>query len=699
MITEKMNSEMGPRKFQRINERNKWYADSRIGFLIEYPIGSAEQLVELIQRGHVDFITCPCDYFGPMLYPTKVPATQPLPEMKRDYIALYRDVARQQGIHFLAGNYGSNNYPALAAHPDWAERQPDGTPYLPGRQSRPGAVPHNVCINSPYAEELMIPRFQEVWDAYHPDGYWFDCDNWYIHLCYCDTCRRMFKEQYGLDLPTERTDPNWPLFTAFRRHSFDTYINKIGSFIHGLDPKVAYVTNWAYTFLQPEPTTDLVDFLSSDIGSVRRVEMVSYLAHYLDAEPLPWDAMLSTWLNQGERHEPSYEFAPTKSHEYYAQQYAVVGAHGGRAHLWANTTRNRDDYIAPADIDLTESLSGFLRARDEVFRDTFPIRRVAILHSASTFYADGNGLYGHTDAQERILGASIVLRQCHIPYQILNEQYLQEHLDEYRIVILSQQTQLPAEFLTVLREWVRRGGTVIATGLTANRIGRDGKRRFLMADVLGLELADDAPINPGFIRLENPLIHAALKTDFYRVQMLKAEILVALQKDKNPWDTEPLALPAVTINKFGEGQGIYVAADLFTLYFNYQYPALGRLLAGLVTQADPAAQVVTDAPPCVTVTLRGKADDLVVQLVNEGTDWDMGVFSNYGGAFYVDKVPKLGAFTIKVHCPAVPGRIHAVPEIPDIRWHWDGESAVVEVPGIHIHQAFVLEDALLRNDA
>ena len=686
-----VSSERSDRGFQRINQRNQWYAASQVGFLIEYPIGDKEQLVELIRRGRVDFLTCACDFFGPMLYPSQVPATSPLPEMKRDYLALYRDVAREQGIHFLAGFYGSNNYPALEVHPEWAERRPNGEPYVPGNQ--PGGKPHNVCINSPYADELMIPRLQEVYDRYHPDGFWFDCDNWYIHLCYCDTCRRLYREQYGLELPVEKSDPNWPLFTAFRRRNFDAYIAKIGGFIHGLDPSLAYVTNWAYTFLQPEPTPETVDFLSSDIGSVRRVEMVSYLAHYLDAEPLPWDAMLSTWIGHGGRQENPYDFWPTKSREYFAQQYAVVGAHGGRAHLWATTQRNRDDYVAPSDIDLTASLSVFLRARDEVFQGTYPVRRVAVLHGASTFYQEGTGLYSHDPSQHRILGAGVVLRQEHIPYQILNERYLLDNLDAYRLVILSQQTELPDELAAALRNWVHKGGKLIATGLTARRV-ENGTPHLLLADVLGVDLADGKPLNPGFVRLEDPLMHVALRTDFYPLRRLTAQSLVPLMKDKNPWDTEPAGVPATTINQYGSGQAVYIAADIFSLYFRYQYPPLAHLLAGLVRQLDPGAVVETDAPACVTVALRGKGDDLIVQLVNEATDWDMGAFGDYNGAFYVDRVPRLGAFTIRVACAAEPTGVHGVPGLADIRWRWEDGAAVIEVPGIHIHQAYVLEGVL-----
>ena len=667
--------------FQRITNRNEWYHNSTMGFLIEFPVSYEDQLIELITRAKLDFITGACDFFGPVVYPSKVPATAPFNRATMDHIKLYSDVAKKMGIKFVAGFYGLNSYPAAEKRPEWRAMRADGTPYMRGRRAS------NMCVNTTFPEELMLPRLKEVYENYKPDAFWFDCDNWYYQYCYCENCTRLFRAEYGIDPPKERNDPNWAKFSAFHRKSYDAYIKKVADFIHSLDPNIGYVTNWAYTFMQPEPMPGYIDFVSSDIGQARRTEMVSFYAHHLDAEPTPWDALLSTWI--GEPENPK-DFTPPKSIDYYCQGYAVAASHGGsRAHLWP--TFNRDDYLHPHDIDIAEKVSLFLHERDDVFKNTAPVRHIAILHSASTYYKEGNGLYGHSAALHRVLGANLALRQIHLHSHILNEEYLLENIDEYKVIVVPEQTVLPERVVTALRKWTDNGGSLIVTGLSATEKTAGSGNRMLLSDVLGVEFADADTINPGFIRTEYPVFHAPLHTAFYPVKRGTAEVITPLEKDKNVYVRNILPYPAVTVNNFGKGKAIYMAADLYTYYFEYQYPGILNLIAQVMKIADPLPQIETDAPKAITFALRTKQDDLIVNLVNEGTDWDMGHFSDYKGAFYVENVPITAPFSMKIRCPKRPVSVRAVPDAGNIEWHWESDGVWIKVPGVHIHQAFVLE--------
>ncbi len=667
--------------FQRVTNRNEWYHNSTMGFLIEFPVSYEDQLIELIRRAKLDFITGACDFFGPVVYPSKVPATEPFNRATMDHIRLYSDVAKKMGIKFIAGFYGLNSYPAAEQRPEWRAMRADGTPYMRGRRAS------NMCVNTAFPEELMLPRLKEVYEHYKPDAFWFDCDNWYYQYCYCENCTRLFREEYGIDPPKQRSDPNWEKFAEFHRKSYDRYIKKVADFIHALDPDIGYVTNWAYTFMQPEPMPEYIDFVSSDIGQARRTEMVSFYAHHLDAEPTPWDALLSTWI--GEPENPN-DFRPPKSIDYYLQGYAVAASHGGsRAHLWP--TFNRDDYLHPHDIDMAEKVSVFLHERDDVFKNTAPVRRIAILHSASTYYKKGSGLYGHGPALHRVLGANLALRQMHLHSHILNEEYLLDNMDAYKVIVVPEQTVLPARVISALRQWTEKGGSLILTGLSATEKKSDGGNRMLLSDVLGVDFAEADTINPGFIRSEYPVFHAPLRTAFYPVRTSTATVVTPLEKDKNIYVRDVLPYPAVTLNSFGKGKAIYISADIFTYYFQYQYPGILHLIEQLMKIADPLPQIETDAPKALTFSLRSKNSDLIVHMVNEGTDWDMGHFSDYSGAFYVENVPPTGAFSVKIRCPKRPVAIRAVPAAGDIEWRWDKDGAWIKVPGVHIHRSLVLE--------
>ena len=351
--------------------------------------------------------------------------------------------------------------------------------------------------------------------------------------------------------------------------------------------------------------------------------------------------------------------------------------------------RATDDYIPPYDINLSRELSNFLDSRECVFKDNEPVRHVAVLHSASTFYSDGSGFFNHNPALERISGANLALRQNHVHFHILNEQYLMDDIDKYKVIILSQQTNLTEEVIQALRRWVDKGGSLIATGLTATEQKESGRRKMLLADVLGVEFADADVINPGILRMEHIPFHASLVTDFYPVWPRGAHAVKQLMKTWNPYDLDTLPYPAVSVNQFGKGKGIYIAADIFTRYWNFQYPGVLQMIDEVMNIADSKPQIETDAPKFITFVLKKKNNNLITHILNENVDRDM----TQQQAIFVENIPRFGPVSVKIRCDREPVNVYGVPDIGQVNWRWDGDGVWVTVPSVHIHQALVLENA------
>ena len=668
------NREADKGNFARVIPSNEWYSKSMLGMLIERQVGDPDLFAELVRRGGIEWFTGAIDLGGRVLYHSNIPAVTVQPNLRMDYMKFYSDMAKKHNIRFLGGYYGFRNPEAVKKHPEWAVVKADGS-----------KIDNLVCPNSQFPEELMLPQIREVYERYKPDGYWFDCDNWIVGQCYCENCLKMFKEQYGFDAPRDPDDPGYSKYTEFRRKSFTRYSKKVGDLIHELNLEATYVTNWGYTFLQPEPVPDFVDFLSSDIGCARRTEMVSLLAHYLDAEPTPWDIMISNWIT-GSGVWNNTDFRP-KSPDYLLQEHAVIASHGGKAHIWSSYDR-KEGPVSPYDIMLNEHLANFYHSRKSVFLGTEPVRCVAVLHSASTFYNDGDGFFHHGKVLDRISGANLALRQNHTHFHILNEEYLLENLDDYKVVLLSNQTYLSAGLVSSLRRWVDRGGNLIVTGLTAVNPSPGGKRVTPLKDVLGLQFTGTDVINPGIIRIESIPFHATVKTPFYPVQLTGARTILPLMKDWDAYNKETLPYPAITSNKFGKGNAIYIAADIFSRYLHFQYPGILNILDEVMRIADPFPHIETDAPKFITFVLRKKGSDMITHLVNEGADWDM----KMSGAFLIENVPVTGPVSVKIRCDKKPADVIGIPEIENIQWRWDNDGVWVNLPRIHIHQALVLKD-------
>jgi hypothetical protein len=147
------------------------------------------------------------------------------------------------------------------AHPDW--RQVSLTP-------NPNLF---CCINSGYGDAL-IGFCNEALERLGLDGIWFDGSSWSniwqrpIPLsCFCDSCRRKFREDTGLDLPAKQdwTDPTFRRWVAWRFKTFGDYIGRLAAGIRARHPKAAVVINHYHRPQIPWHSAIPIDLYDADI--------------------------------------------------------------------------------------------------------------------------------------------------------------------------------------------------------------------------------------------------------------------------------------------------------------------------------------------------------------------------------------------------------------------------------------------------
>ena len=122
----------------------------------------------------------------------------------KDYFGIWNDAAREAGLTVVARmDINATSGKMYEEHPEWYCRDRNGDVIM--SQGR-----YVTCVNGGYYQEFLPRVFEEIIDKYHPDGF---ADNSWAGLkrdtiCYCDSCRKKFREEYGLDLPgkTDWTD-------------------------------------------------------------------------------------------------------------------------------------------------------------------------------------------------------------------------------------------------------------------------------------------------------------------------------------------------------------------------------------------------------------------------------------------------------------------------------------------------------------
>ncbi len=150
-------------------------------------------------------------------YPSKFPKQYKAAHLgERDFFGEFNQAAREAGLAVIARmdiNCTTKEFYDL--HPEWFAHDRNGKPIM--TQGR-----YVSCVNSGYYKEYIPAVLEEIIGKYHPDGF---ADNSWKGLgrntiCYCENCKKKFKEDYGLDLPKEVSFED-PVYRAWIRFGYE----------------------------------------------------------------------------------------------------------------------------------------------------------------------------------------------------------------------------------------------------------------------------------------------------------------------------------------------------------------------------------------------------------------------------------------------------------------------------------------------
>jgi hypothetical protein len=279
-----------------------------------------------------------------------------------------------------------------------------------------------------------------------------------------------------------------------------------------------------------------------------------------------------------------------------------------------------------------------------------------------------------------VRGAHQLLVERHFSVDVVTETYLLSHLDRYRTIVLAEQRDLPAEFVSALHAYVEHGGTVIATGLTS--AGDSGQ--LALGELLGVEL--EGP-GEGELYLGRDGQGVPVPGPWQRFRATRATVVQrAADRDGHVAENAP---PLVALNALGKGQTLYLAADLFGAYHRTQYPDLGASLAEIVERIHPK-RIQTDLPAWVEVTLWRRGIDLVVHLANRGAGRDLRD-PNWPHV-WVSDVPRLGPHLLDLAYPKEPQSVMLQPDDKPAKYTWKNGRLKIRLPDLDIHRLVVIRE-------
>jgi hypothetical protein len=530
---------------------------------------------------------------------------------------------REAGIRVIARtDFSKIRRPVYEEHPEWAYRTASGD-----------IVDYNgdihACLNGAYQQDYLFEIVKEAVERVKPDGLFcnmagFQVRDYSYHyhgICHCDSCKTLFWERFGLELPKEESmdDPVFQKYKIFQRECTEKHNERLYRHIKSLNPDMAVN---GYDIARMESNTEY-----------RR--------------PLPhWQYSASSNTRSirgtGERAVTASNAAVDFIGFFY--RHVAVSPAMQELRLWQNLAN-----LGGLDYYLIGRLDNH---RD---RSAYPaIRRVFRFHKEHE--QEFMGLKSRAEAlllrgdvfinanEER--GWIRALTESHILFdEIRLNEAAHGSFDKYRAVILPDTRLLSENLAKKLDDFVKRGGFLIATGEAALRNDAFELREKFLPECLGIQkvryIRDDMTSSMLYLSGDDKKVFRAFKDSelvavgpkfIYADLAPGAETLTRLipphpiGPPERCYYTQVSGVPGLSRYPYGKGAGIFIPWLPGDFFYEGGYENTLGFMQGVLFGLCGLTNAAPALSPMVEITAAERADHTVVQLVNTS--------GHFGVSFY-----------------------------------------------------------------
>ena len=384
-----------------------------------------------------------------------------------------------------------------AAHPDWIAVEASGN------KRRHWASPEMwvTCGLGPYNFDFMTEVKKEIMSRYRVDGVFIN--RWDgSGMCYCEHCRKDFKDASGFDLPRTNNpqDPARRAYILWRQQRlFDLW------------------QTWDRAIREINPDSCVIPNTGGGATSSLDMKKIGELAPTLMADRQARRGLMSPWaigMNAKEYRaamgmKPIVGIFSVGLEEPYRWKDSVQS--GEEIRLWvadlvANGMRpwftkfggvlHDERWLKPVE-DIYRRLAGW----EKYLRNERPLARVAVVYSQQTAWFVGSKV------EDNINGWYQALIEARIPFELVHDRLLDAaHIGQFKTLILPNIAALSDAQCDQFRAFVNNGGSVIATYETS-LCDEWGVRRkdFGLADLFGVgwKGRTEGPMQNSYLRLEH----------------------------------------------------------------------------------------------------------------------------------------------------------------------------------------------------
>ncbi|MEO8125448.1 MAG: beta-galactosidase trimerization domain-containing protein [Bryobacteraceae bacterium] len=524
------------------------------------------------------------------------------------------------------------------AHPDWIAVDAQG------KKRRHWAMPELwvTCALGPYNFDFMTKVTREIVTLYKVDGIF--SNRWHgSGMCYCEHCQKNFHDFSGLALPRTKNpqDPAARQYSLwYQKRLFDLW-TLWDSEIKAVNPGAAFIAN-------------------SGGGALSELDMktIGERAPTLFADRQARRGLMPPWANG----KNGKEFRATMGRKAVGGIFSVGLEEPER---WKDSVQSGDeirlwavDGIAqglrpwftkfnakPIDgrwLPVVEEIYSWHYKNEKYLRNEKSLARVAMVYSQQTAT-----YYGGEQARQKVedpaLGFYQALIEARIPFEMVHDKLLDAaHVDQYRTLILPNIAALSTAQCDQLRQFVERGGSLIATHETS-LYDEWGARRsdFGLASLFGASFDGgfEGPMQNSYLNIEkdpstghfHPLLRGLedatrLINGVHRVKMKPSKGYAPLTLVPSYPDlpmeevyarVKSTDIPGVYAREVGRGRVVYFPWDVDRTFWEVLDVNHARLLKNAVLWAtnEEAPLEVTGAG-VLDLSIWTQKNSMAVHLVN-----------------------------------------------------------------------------------
>jgi hypothetical protein len=363
-------------------------------------------------------------------------------------------------------------------------------------------------------------------------------------------------------------------------------------------------------------------------------------------------------------------------------------------------------------LPIVERIYDWHYRHERYLRNERSLARVALLHSEQTETFHTGIAEGHR-AADHVLGMYHALVEARVPFDLVHEALLTpDRLDRYKVLILADAAALSDAQCDAIRQYVRRGGSIVAT-FASSLFDETGVRRadFGLADLFGVSFTGriDGPMHNSYLNLESDaagrrhpllagldgtprIINGVFRLDVRPVAAVPSPLTLIPQYPDLPMeDVYPRVThtdtPGVFLRDIGPSRVVYFPWDIDRTFWDVLAVDHLQLLKNAVRWAANEVPIVeVEGPGVLDVTAWRQRASTTIHIVNLTNPMMM--------KGPLREVIPIGPLNVRVRLAdgRRPSKVSLLTAGTTPTTRIENGTLSVNVPSVSIHEVIALED-------